>query len=57
MFMGHFTINPVFITEDYPLKASIKYPELRDVVEMDQIATNWMWKNQNDIETIVLSAL
>lgn len=46
--------NPVFIAEDYPLKASIKYPELRDVVEMDQIATNWMWKNQNDIETIVL---
>ncbi len=45
--------NPVFITEDQPLKASIKYPELRDVVEMDQIATNWMWKNQKYIETIV----
>lgn len=46
--------NPVFIKEDYPLRASIKYPELRDVVEMDQICTNWMWKNKNEIETIVL---
>lgn len=46
--------NPVFITEDAPLRASINYPELRDVVEMDQVATNWMWKNQNETETIVL---
>src|SRR5690606_222494 len=37
-----------------PLRASIKYPELRDVVELDQICTNWMWKYQNEIETIVL---
>ena len=36
------------------LRASIKYPELRDVVEMDQLATNWMWKHQHEIETIVL---
>jgi UDP-glucose 4-epimerase len=46
--------NPVFIDEDHPLRASIRCPELRDVVEMDQICTNWMWKNQNNIETIVL---
>lgn len=46
--------NPAFITEDSPLRASIKYPELRDVVEMDQITTNWMWKNQRQIETVVL---
>ncbi len=51
---GALSDNPVFINEDHPLRASIKYPELRDVVEMDQIATNWMWKNQKDIETIVL---
>lgn len=51
---GALSDNPVFINEDHPLRASIKYPELRDVVEMDQIATNWMWKNQSDIETIVL---
>jgi UDP-glucose 4-epimerase len=46
--------NSVFIKEDAPLRASIKHPELRDVVEMDQICTNWMWKNQNSISTIVL---
>jgi len=46
--------NSIFLTEDAPLRASIKHPELRDVVEMDQICTNWMWKNQNAISTIVL---
>ena len=46
--------NPMFIKEDAPLRASFKYAELRDVVEMDQMCTNWMWKNQNQIETIVL---
>jgi UDP-glucose 4-epimerase len=51
---GALSDNPVFIKEDAPLRASIKYPELRDVTEMDQLATNWMWKNQNEIETIVL---
>ncbi len=46
--------NPMFIKEDAPLRGSFKYAELRDVVEMDQMCTNWMWKNQNEIETIVL---
>ena len=46
--------NPMFIREDAPLRGSFKYPELRDVVEMDQMCTNWMWKNQQHVETIVL---
>lgn len=46
--------NPMFLKEDAPLRASFKYAELRDVVEMDQMCTNWMWKNQNQIDTIVL---
>jgi len=46
--------NSMFLTEEAPLRASFKFPELRDVVEMDQMCTNWMWKNQNHIETIVL---
>ena len=46
--------NSVFIHEEMPLRASLKYPELRDVVEMDQICTNWMWKFQNKISTVVL---
>lgn len=46
--------NSIFIHEDAPLRASLRHPELRDVVEMDQICTNWMWKNQNSISTVVL---
>ena len=46
--------NSIFLKEDAPLRASIRHPELRDVVEMDQICTNWMWKNQNTVSTIVL---
>ncbi len=46
--------NPTFLQEDHPLRASIKYPELRDVVEVDQITTNWLWKNQRKIDTVVL---
>lgn len=46
--------NSIFIAEDAPLRASMKHPELRDVIEMDQICTNWMWKNQNNIQTVVL---
>jgi len=46
--------NSIFLHEDAPLRASLRHPELRDVVEMDQICTNWMWKNQNTIATVVL---
>ncbi|MDO9183210.1 MAG: NAD-dependent epimerase/dehydratase family protein [Bacteriovorax sp.] len=46
--------NSMFLKEDAPLRGSFKYAELRDVVEMDQMCTNWMWKNQNQIETVVL---
>lgn len=46
--------NSIFLKEDAPLKASIRHPELRDVIEMDQMCTSWMWKNQNSISTVVL---
>lgn len=51
---GALSDNTTFLKEDAPLKASINHPELRDVTEMDQLATNWMWKNQHRIETVVL---
>lgn len=51
---GALADNPMFLTENSPLRASFKFPELRDVVEMDQMCTNWMWKNQNNIDTVVL---
>ena len=43
---GAFPDNPIFIKENSLLKASIKNPDLRDVVEMDQLTTNFLWKNQ-----------
>ena len=46
--------NPAFLDENTFPRASIAYPELRDVVEMDQLATSWMWQHQNHIETIIL---
>ncbi len=51
---GALADNSVFLTETAPLRASIHYAELRDVVEMDQICTNWIWKNQKQMETVVL---
>lgn len=51
---GAYPDNSVFLDEESPLRASIHFPALRDVVEMDYTATNWMWKNQNKIETVVL---
>ena len=51
---GALSDNSIFLPENSPLKASIKYPELRDVVEMDQICTNWMWKYQNQVDSVVL---
>lgn len=46
--------NSIFLSEDAPLRASIRHPELRDVIEMDQMCTSWMWKNQKNISTVVL---
>ena len=51
---GALADNSMFLREDAPLRGSFKFAELRDVVEMDQMCTNWMWKNQNQIETVVL---
>lgn len=46
--------NPVYLKEEAPLKAGLIYPEIRDVTEMDQLCSNWMWKNHGKIECIVL---
>jgi len=51
---GALTDNSIFLKEDAPLRASMKHGQLRDVVEMDQICTNWMWKYQDKMSTVVL---
>ncbi len=53
---GALSDNPVFLKEDSPLRASIKYPELRDVTEMDSLCTNWMYRYKDEISTIVFRA-
>ncbi len=45
--------NSIFLEENAALRASIAYPELRDVVEMDQICTSWMWEHSTECQTII----
>ena len=50
---GAFPENPIEIDEDQALSASRSYPEIRDRVEVDTLATAFMWKNPH-IRTCVL---
>ena len=45
--------NPLFLLEDTPLKADFKYPDIRDVVEMDKMARLWVDKHKA-VETVIL---
>ncbi|MFQ5512914.1 MAG: NAD-dependent epimerase/dehydratase family protein [Myxococcota bacterium] len=45
--------NPCFMDEDYPLCGSRNYPEIRDLVEVDTLATAFMWKYP-DLRTTIL---
>ncbi len=51
---GAYADNPIFLKENAQLRADFKHPEIRDVVEMDQVSSNWMWKNQKYIKTVIL---
>lgn len=45
--------NPVYITEDYPLRVSQRYSAISDKVEFDSYCRSWMYKHQ-DVTTIML---
>lgn len=45
--------NPYFLDEDAPLNASRTYPEIRDLVESDALATGFLWKYP-EIHTVVM---
>ena len=45
--------NPFFMDEDHPLSASRDYPEIRDLVEVDTLASGFLWKAAH-IRTAVL---
>ncbi len=50
---GAFPENPYNMDEDHPLSASRSYPEIRDLVEVDTLATAFIWKYPH-IRTCVL---
>lgn len=45
--------NPYFMEEDYPLCGSRNYPEIRDLVEVDALATAFTWRHPS-VTTSVL---
>ena len=50
---GAFPENPYFMDEDSPLSASRSYPEIRDLVEVDTLASAYLWRYPH-IRTCVL---
>ena len=50
---GAFPENPFYMDEDHPLSASRSYPEIRDLVEVDTLASAFIWKYPH-IRTCVL---
>ncbi|MDH4016159.1 MAG: NAD-dependent epimerase/dehydratase family protein, partial [Actinomycetota bacterium] len=50
---GAFAENPYFMDEDQPLSASRSYPEIRDLVEVDTLASAYIWRHPQ-IRTCVL---
>jgi len=50
---GAFPENPYQIDEDAPLSASRNYPEIRDLVEVDSLASATIWRHP-DLVTSVL---
>ncbi|MCS6857249.1 MAG: SDR family oxidoreductase [Sandaracinaceae bacterium] len=45
--------NSQFLTEDAPLLGAQHFSEIRDLIEMDQLAQNFLWK-QPEVETVIL---
>lgn len=50
---GAFAENPFYMDEDQPLSASRSYPEIRDLVEVDTLASAFLWKYPH-VRTCVL---
>ncbi len=45
--------NDNFLTEESPLLGSQRFPDIRDLVEVDMYAQQYMWKHP-DVETMIL---
>ncbi len=45
--------NPQFLTEDAPLLAAQRFPNMRDLVEIDHLVSTFLWRAR-EIETVIL---
>jgi UDP-glucose 4-epimerase len=45
--------NPQFLTEEAPLLGAARYSAIRDLMEVDMLAQNFLWRHP-EIETVVL---
>ena len=45
--------NTQFLTEDAPLNAGLHFPAIRDLIEVDMLASSFFWKQQS-CETVIL---
>lgn len=45
--------NPQFLTEEAPLLAAQRFPQMRDLVEIDHLVSTFLWRAR-DTETVIL---
>jgi UDP-glucose 4-epimerase len=45
--------NPQFLTEDAPLLAAQRFPQMRDLVEIDHLVSTFLWRAR-ETETVIL---
>jgi len=45
--------NPNYMTEDFPLNVSRTYPDVRDLAEVDTLATGFLWQHPEIATTIL----
>lgn len=45
--------NPQFLTEEAPLLAAQRFPQMRDLVEIDHLVSTFLWRAQQ-LETVIL---
>jgi len=50
---GSLPDNPYYIDEDSPLNVSRNYPEVRDLAEVDTLATAFLWRHPEIATTII----
>ena len=50
---GALADNPYYVDEDYPLNVSRTYPEVRDLAEVDSLATAFLWRHP-EVTTAIL---